>query len=41
MDTRIRHKPSGEIYNNRREAKMSLGHSAYNRAVKNKEFELL
>lgn len=41
MDSRIRHVPSGQIYNNRKEAKKALGHSFYNKAVHSKEIELL
>ena len=32
------HKPTGTIYNNRKEAKMMMGHANFNRALKNREF---
>lgn len=41
MDTRIRHLPSGRVFKNRQEAKRALGHSVYNKAVHEKDIELL
>lgn len=38
---RIKHIPSNKVFNNRKEAKKSLGHANYNRAVTNKEIEYL
>lgn len=38
MDTRIKHIPSGIIYDNRKQAKTLMGHANYNKAVKNREF---
>lgn len=38
MMSKFIHKPTGKIYNNRREAKLDMGHTNYNRAVKNNEF---
>lgn len=29
--------PTGQIFDNRKEAKMALGHGKYNKALKNKE----
>lgn len=29
------YKPTGEVFSNRKEAKLSLGHAKYNKAVKN------
>ena len=38
METsRIKHVPSGEVYENRKEAKIKMGHSNFNRALKNGE----
>lgn len=36
MDTRMMYIPSGEVYNNRKEAKLMMGHANYNRALKNR-----
>ena len=38
MMSKFIHKPTGKIYNNRKEAKLDMGHTNYNRAVKNNEF---
>ena len=36
MDTRMMYIPSGEVYNNRKEAKLMMGHANYNKALKNR-----
>jgi hypothetical protein len=42
METsRIKHVPSGEVYENRKEAKIKMGHSNFNRALKNGEMLFL
>ncbi len=41
MSSRIKHIPSGEIYENRKEAKMKMGHANYNRANSRREFVFL
>ena len=33
MITRVMHLPSGRIFENRKEAKVQMGHSAYNKAL--------
>lgn len=38
MMSKFIHKPTGKIYNNRKEAKLDMGHTNYNKAVKNNEF---
>ena len=38
MMSKFIHKPTGKIYNNRKEAKQDMGHTNYNKAVKNNEF---
>ena len=35
MTTKMMYIPSGEVYNNRKEAKLMMGHANYNRALKN------
>ena len=35
MDTRMMYIPSGEVYNNRKEAKLIMGHANFNRALRN------
>ena len=37
MDTRVKHIPSGVVYENRKEAKKEMGHGKYNRALKDGE----
>lgn len=37
MNTLVKHLPSGEVFANRKEAKLKLGHSNYNKALKNGE----
>ena len=37
MNTRVKHIPSGVVYENRKEAKQKMGHGYYNRALKNGE----
>lgn len=34
MDTRMMYIPSGEVYNNRKEAKLMMGHARFNKALK-------
>ena len=34
MDTRMMYIPSGEVYNNRKEAKLMMGHANFNRALR-------
>jgi hypothetical protein len=34
METRILYKPTGAIYQNRKEAKVKMGHGNFNKAVK-------
>ena len=36
MTTKMMHLPSGAVYNNRKEAKLMMGHANYNRALKNR-----
>ena len=36
MDTRMMYIPSGEVYENRKEAKLMMGHANYNRALRNR-----
>ena len=33
--------PSGEVYENRKEAKLMMGHANYNRALKNRLLQLI
>jgi len=33
MNTRIKHLPSGKVYENRQDAKYQMGHVAYNKAL--------
>ena len=33
MITKVKHLPSGRIYENRKDAKVQMGHSAYNKAL--------
>ena len=35
MNTRMMYIPSGEVYNNRKEAKLMMGHANFNRAMRN------
>lgn len=35
MLIRIKHIPSGAVYENRKEAKLMMGHSNYNKAIRN------
>lgn len=35
----MRHKPTGLFFANRKEAKDKMGHSSYNKSLKNREFE--
>ena len=35
MITRVKHIPSGAVYENRKEAKLIMGHSNYNKAIRN------
>lgn len=35
MNTKVKHLPSGRIYENRKEAKLEMGHSQYNKALHN------
>jgi hypothetical protein len=37
MRTTIKHIPSGRIFESRKDAKLSMGHSQYNKALKNGE----
>ena len=37
MKTKLKHIPSGETFENRKEAKLVLGHGRFNRALKNGE----
>lgn len=41
MKTTIKHIPSGMIFENRKEAKMTMGHSNYNHALKNGEIAFI
>ena len=36
MTTKMMYLPSGAVYNNRKEAKLMMGHANYNRALKNR-----
>ena len=36
MTTKMMSLPSGAVYNNRKEAKLMMGHANYNRALKNR-----
>ena len=40
-NSKIKHVPSGEVYENRKEAKIKMGHSNFNRALKNGEMLFL
>jgi len=33
MITRIKHLPTGKVYENRKDAKAEMGHTAYNKAL--------
>ena len=35
MNTKMMHLSSGDVYNNRKEAKQMMGHANFNRAMKN------
>ena len=35
MHNKIMHLPSGAVYNNRKEAKLMMGHANFNKALKN------
>lgn len=37
MDTRMIYLPTGQIFDNRKEAKTLLGHSMFNRAMKSRD----
>lgn len=37
----LRHKKTNQVFNDRQDAKKILGHSNYNKAVKNREIEYL
>ena len=36
MNTKMMYIPSGEVYNNRKEAKLMMGHANFNRALRNR-----
>ena len=36
MNKKMMYLPSGEVYNNRKEAKLMMGHANYNKALKNR-----
>ena len=36
MNKKMMYLPSGEVYENRKEAKLMMGHANYNRALKNR-----
>lgn len=36
MNNKIMYLPSGEVYENRKEAKLMMGHANYNKALKNR-----
>lgn len=36
MNRKIMYLPSGEVYNNRKEAKLMMGHANFNRALRNR-----
>jgi hypothetical protein len=36
MTTKMMYLPSGAVYNNRKEAKLMMGHANYNKALKNR-----
>ena len=36
MNNKIMYLPSGEVYENRKEAKLMMGHANYNRALRNR-----
>ena len=40
-NSKIKHIPSGEVYVNRKEAKVKMGHGNFNRALKNGEIFFL
>lgn len=40
-NSKIKHVPSGEVYENRKEAKVKMGHGNFNRALKNGEIFFL
>lgn len=35
MNTQVRHIPSGNVFSSRKEAKLLMGHSNYNKAIHN------
>jgi hypothetical protein len=35
MNTLIKHLPTGMVFENRKDAKVQMGHSAYNKALRN------
>ena len=35
MNTRIKHLPTGMVFESRKDAKVQMGHSAYNKALRN------
>lgn len=37
LETRIMHIPTGEVYANRKEAKLMMGHRNYDRALSNRQ----
>lgn len=37
METKLKHIPSGETFENRKEAKLALGHGKFNRAIRDGE----
>ena len=39
--SKIKHIPSGEVFENRKEAKVKMGHGNYNRALKHGEILFL
>ena len=41
MDTQLMHIPSGAVYANRRDAKMMMGHTSYNKALRRREMLFL
>lgn len=41
MTTVIKHIPSGLVFNNRKDAKIKMGHSNYNHALKNGEIAFI
>ena len=41
MNKKMMYLPSGEVYENRKEAKLMMGHANYNRALKNRLMQLI